>query len=125
MSGAVVVGIDGSPASAEALSLALREASLRGARVRAVHVWQGDEDAARRLLAGAVGDADVEQILVEAASPAAALAAIAEGAGLLVLGTRGRGGLHELLDGSISLDCRRLAACPVMVVTAPHYAAAP
>jgi nucleotide-binding universal stress UspA family protein len=116
----IVVGIDGSPASAEALHLALREARLRGARVRAVHVWHGDEAAARRLLADAVDGAPVEQVLIEDVSPAAAIARAAEGADLLVLGTRGRGGLHELLDGSVSFDCRRHAACPVMVVTAPH-----
>lgn len=125
MSGCVVVGIDGSAASAEALRLALREAEIRDACVRAIHVWRGDEAAARRLLAAAAGDAPVEQVLIESPSPAAALAEAAEGADLLVLGTRGRGGLHELLDGSISLDCRRLAACPVMVVTAPHYASTP
>ena len=121
----IVVGIDGSAASAAALGLALREAELRRATVQAIHVWVGDKGAARRLLAEAVGDAPVEQLLIESTSPAAALAAASEGADLLVLGTRGRGGLHELLDGSVSFDCRRLAACPVMVVTAPHYAAAP
>jgi nucleotide-binding universal stress UspA family protein len=121
----IVVGIDGSEASTEALRLALREARLRGAAVRAVHVWHGDEESARRLLEDAVAGAPVEPVLVESASPAAALAEAAEGAALLVLGTRGRGGLHELLDGSISFDCRKHAACPVMVVTAPHYASMP
>ena len=123
--GYIVVGIDGSAASAEALRLALREAEIRDASVRAIHVWYGDEAAARRLLADTVGEAPAEQVLIESPSPAAALANASEGADLLVLGTRGRGGLHELLDGSISLDCRRLAAAPVMVVTAPHYASAP
>jgi nucleotide-binding universal stress UspA family protein len=122
----VVVGIDGSEASLAALRLALREARLRGTNLRAVHVWHEDEDEARSLLTEAVAtipndDAvTVEQVLVESASPAAALADAAESAALLVLGTRGRGGLHELLDGSVSFDCRRHAACPVMVVTAPH-----
>ena len=127
MTGPIVVGVDGSSASAEALRLGLREARLRAARVRAVHVWHGDEEQARRLLAGAVaavageaGDVEVEQVLHEDVSAAAALAEESVGAALLVLGTRGRGGLHELLDGSISFDTRRHAACPVMIVTAPH-----
>jgi len=128
----VVVGIDGSEAAAEALRLALREARLRRTSLRAVHIWQRHEDEARRLLADAVDAAadeaagiDVEQVLRRDGSPAAGLAEEARGADLLVLGTRGRGGLHELLDGSVSLDCRKHAACPVMVVTAPHFASAP
>jgi nucleotide-binding universal stress UspA family protein len=123
----VVVGIDGSDASVEALRLALREARLRGTTLRAVHVWHDDEDEARSLLAGAIdavagetAGIDVEPVLRRSSSPATALAEEAEHADLLVLGTRGRGGLHELLDGSVSFDCRRHAACPVMVVTAPH-----
>jgi len=130
--GDVVVGVDGSPASVEALRLALREARLRDLPVRAVHVWYSDEEAARRLLADAVdaaaGETEgvrVEQVLRENASAAAALAEEAEDAELLVLGTRGHGGLHELLDGSVSFDCRRQASCPVMVVTAPHVSALP
>jgi nucleotide-binding universal stress UspA family protein len=125
--GFVVVGIDGSDAAAEALRLALREARLRRTTLRAVHVWHRDESEARRLLADAIDAAadesagiDVEQILCRNNSPAAAIAEAAEGADLLVLGTRGPGGLHELLDGSVSFDCRRHAACPVMVVTAAH-----
>ena len=126
----VVVGIDGSDAAAEALRLALREAKLRGTTLRAVHVWHRDEDEARRLLADAIESAadeaasvDVELVLRESGSPARTLADEAEHADLLVLGTRGPGGLHELLDGSVSFDCRRAAACPVMVVTAPHISA--
>ena len=126
----VVVGIDGSDAAAAALRLALREAKLRGTTLRAVHVWHEDEHEARRLLADAITAAedeaagiDVEQVLRRNASPAAALAEEATGADLLVLGTRGPGGLHELLDGSVSFDCRKHAACPVMVVTAPHVSA--
>jgi nucleotide-binding universal stress UspA family protein len=125
----VVVGIDGSQASIEALRLAVREARLRGTSLRAVYVWHDDEDRARSLLAGtidAVADetagVEVEPLLCRSSSPAAALADAAAGAELLVLGTRGRGGLHELLDGSVSFDCRRRATCPVMVVTAPHKA---
>ena len=123
----VVVGIDGSKAAAAALRLALREAKLRGTTLRAVHVWHRDEDVARRLLADAIDAAedevagiDVEPVLCKSSSPATALADEAERADLLVLGTRGPGGLHELLDGSVSFDCRRRATCPVMVVTASH-----
>ena len=39
MSGAIVVGVDGSEASGEALRWAAEEARLRSARVIAVHAW--------------------------------------------------------------------------------------
>ena len=35
----IVIGVDGSPAAKEALRYGLHEASIRGTRVRAVHVW--------------------------------------------------------------------------------------
>ncbi|MGZ8688305.1 MAG: universal stress protein, partial [Gaiellaceae bacterium] len=35
----IVVGVDSSKSSKEALQLALHEASMRGTRVRAVHAW--------------------------------------------------------------------------------------
>lgn len=39
MAGTIVVGVDGSPASREALRFAAEEARLRGARLVAVHAW--------------------------------------------------------------------------------------
>lgn len=39
MAGTIVVGVDGSAASHEALRWAAQEASLRGARLVAVHAW--------------------------------------------------------------------------------------
>ncbi|MGH3135816.1 MAG: universal stress protein [Gaiellaceae bacterium] len=39
MSGVIVVGVDGSAASHEALRWAAQQADLRGARLVAVHVW--------------------------------------------------------------------------------------
>ncbi len=39
MAGTIVVGVDGSDASREALRWAAEEAGLRGARLVAVHVW--------------------------------------------------------------------------------------
>jgi nucleotide-binding universal stress UspA family protein len=47
-----------------------------------------------------------------------ALIASAEGADLLVVGARGRGGLPGLLLGSASLTCAQRAPCPVAVVPA-------
>lgn len=39
MAGTIVVGVDGSPASKEALRWAAEEAGIRGARLLAVHAW--------------------------------------------------------------------------------------
>lgn len=39
MSGTIVIGVDGSAASNEALRWAVQEAALRGARLVAVHAW--------------------------------------------------------------------------------------
>ncbi|MFI8100972.1 universal stress protein [Streptomyces sp. NPDC086023] len=49
-----------------------------------------------------------------------ALNRAAEGAGMLVLGSRGRGGFTSLLLGSASRACAATAPCPVVVV--PHAA---
>jgi nucleotide-binding universal stress UspA family protein len=83
------------------------------------------EDAARRLLADAVSEAAgealdvrIEQVLREDHAPASALVAEARDvdADLLVVGSRGLGGLREFLLGSVSHACCQHAHCPVLVV---------
>lgn len=147
MSGRIVVGVDGSPASKLALSWALDEARLRGDSVVAVHAWmhpfpatsgfpgglvapvddnmvEAVRTADEHLLEGVVSDANthdakVEQRLVE--GPAAwTLIEQAEGAELLVVGSRGHGGFAGVLLGSVSQRCAHYAPCPVMVVRAPE-----
>lgn len=137
----IVVGIDGSPASVQALRWAVDEARLRGAVVRVVHAWSfpfhdgeiahlaGESahdalklaaertvDAVLHEVAGSDGTA-IEQIIVEA-PPAQALIAAAHEADLLVVGSRGRGGFASLLLGSVSYQCALHAACPVVIVRA-------
>ena len=136
----IVAGVDGSEGSKEALRFALAEATLRGATVRAVHAWSlpiafggpymppqpydGTElqDQARASL-----DADVDEVLregspvdvervVERGSPADVLVHAAEGADMLVVGSRGHGGFAGLLLGSVSQQCAQHAPCAVVIV---------
>ena len=132
----IVVGIDGSPPAERALDWAIGEAQRRAASLHLVAAWlypmalgyaftttvadvrQSAQDAIDRALAHISEDAPgvaangetVEQ------QPAPALVAAAEGADLLVVGSRGRGGFEGLLLGSVSQYCTRHATCSVVVV---------
>jgi len=50
------------------------------------------------------------------AGPVKTLIALSQDARMLVVGSRGRGGLSGMLLGSVSEKCVRHAACPVLVV---------
>ena len=135
----IVVGIDGSPASAKALRWAVEEARLRGAAVRAVYAWSfpfrdGEiahlaaeaahdplEQEAKRLAENAVrmavgGDVDAIERVVTEKPAVQALTEAARDADLLVVGSRGRGGFAGLLLGSVSHQCAQHAPCPVVIV---------
>lgn len=140
--GKVVVGVDGSGPSRDALRWALREAELRGAPVQVVHAWRypvmtyapgvlppptyahADLEAeARRVLdatvdavtGGAPATPPVERLVVEGAA-ADQLTRRAGPADLLVVGHRGRGGFMGLLLGSVAEQCSAHARCPVVIV---------
>jgi len=139
----VVVGVDGSKGSVAALKLALSEAKLRGANVKAVAAWnvpvaayesgwaaapldpRAFEEAAASTLDSTLAAADgsaagvaVNRIVREGQA-ADVLVAEAREADLLVVGSRGLGGFRGLLLGSVSQQCAHHAACPVMIVP-PH-----
>ncbi|MBL7488000.1 universal stress protein [Frankia sp. AgB1.9] len=133
----IVVGVDGSQASVDALVWAADEAALRRAPLRVAHVWEpvptflaaqisrGDEaarEAARAVLeqsvsAGLAGrpGLQVDTSLIEG-TPAHSLINAAAHAQLLVVGGRGCGGFAQLLLGSTSSQCLLHAACSVAVV---------
>src|SRR6202167_5281613 len=137
----IVVGVDGSPTSRAALRWAVRQAKFTGGTVDAVLAWeipmvlqsygwapvyveeQGDFKADARktldtVISQEVGAADSQQgrSLVVNGHPAQALIDAADGADLLVVGSRGHGSFAEALLGSVSQHCVHHAYCPVRVI---------
>lgn len=132
----IVVGVDGSASSIEALRAAEGLASATGARVDAVACWyvqsfaEGSyefdridfEGDTRRLLNDSLETAFGSEIpaIVSArlvnGAPRQALIKASEGADMLVVGRRGLGGIVGLLLGSVSSACVAHARCPVLVV---------
>jgi len=133
--GRVVVGIDGSPGADLALAHAAAEAARLG-DVLEVHAAYGSGyayltpseavESLKPLLDGASSRAhqvapEVPVVTVSHdGSPAEALIEASDGADLLVVGSRGRGGFVGLLLGSVSQQCVTHAHCPVTVVPPPR-----
>jgi len=133
----IVVGVDGSESSKNALRWAAAQAELTGAEIEVVTTWEypptlgwappypsdfdPDEDA-RKALQEAVDsvlgtDPRVKVTLtVTEGHPAIVLSTASRGAGLLVVGSRGHGAFAGMLLGSVSEYCAAHAACPVVVV---------
>jgi nucleotide-binding universal stress UspA family protein len=140
----IVVGVDGSAHSIVALRYALRAARAGDAVVRAVEVWhvpslayglgavptsnladdfrEGAETILGEALAAVADEIDgvTVQRVVREGDPGHVLVAESEGAQQLVVGSRGHGGIGELVLGSVSHYCCRHAHCPVTVI--PHTA---
>jgi nucleotide-binding universal stress UspA family protein len=126
--GAVVVGADGSAESSAAISFAFEEAALRDAALLAVCALAdtpGSLGGARQIeeqfeLAVARGEKAYPEVTalrqIAHGAPRAALLAAAQGAQMLVVGARGRGGLRGMRLGSVSQAVLRHAPCPVGVV---------
>jgi nucleotide-binding universal stress UspA family protein len=132
----IVVGVDGSRSSGQALRWAARQAGLTGGEVHAVTTWHlpGTSgwdtvlddvdwaDNARQTLATALQEAltpaEVQRIHrhVVQGHPARVLVDSAADADLLVVGSRGHGGFTGMLLGSVSLHVIAHAACPVLIV---------
>ncbi len=138
--GDVVVGVDGTPAGEAAIAFAFEQASLQGRGLVAVHTWT--DSVLEAALAGDTSMVDFNplqrqayELLAERLAgwqekypdvrvhrevvrdrPATALLRYAEGAALVVVGTRGRGGFRGLVLGSSSQHLLYHAPCPVAVV---------
>ncbi len=127
-----LVGVDGSPTSHHALHWALAHAAHRDVIVTAIQCWeplQGSPDDPRpdeqlraveqRLddLRSELGPAAAELGTSAAyGNPVSVLLDHAEDGGLLVLGTRGKGGFQRLLVGSVSLQTATHAPVPVAII---------
>ncbi|MFE4965274.1 universal stress protein [Streptomyces sp. NPDC056660] len=133
----VVVGVDGSSSSYGALRWAVRYAGLVGGTVEAVAVWELpglagwsgpavdmdiDEEEARdrmrRELTDVLGADEAGALTTHLVhgNPTDVLLRAAEGAEVLVVGSRGRGGFARALLGSVSMHVSQHASCPVVIV---------
>ncbi|WP_344439732.1 universal stress protein [Kitasatospora nipponensis] len=131
----VLAAIDTPERSGAAAHWAAAEALRRGAPLRLLHAWpnsgNGDQllladlrEAARRMLDGLADELRAAHPGVEVATSVVAGAAVdallraATECELLVLGTRGLGGFHGLLVGSVSLSTVGRCDTPVVLVRA-------
>lgn len=138
--GKIIVGVDGSELSVEALRQAQRLAVALGSNVEACACWEfpagreayemmGDEGfghKAGEMLDDALTQAfgperprNVRARLVHGA-PRPSLIDGSKHAAMLVLGRRGHGGFGGLLLGSVTSVCVAHAHCPVLVVHPPE-----
>jgi nucleotide-binding universal stress UspA family protein len=142
LSGPVLVGIDGSPASEQATAIAFDEASWRGAELVALYAWtdaevpdlpsrewtgltriswsalqsEAEETLSERL-AGyreRYPDVTVQKVVVPN-HPARHLLERSESAQLVVVGSHGRGGFEGMLLGSVSTALVQQVHTPIIV----------
>jgi len=133
----IVVGVDGSEPSLNALRWAAEQARMTGATLRVLTTWQvatgtgwvptfpvdyDPQEVARQALdeavtetLGADPDVAVERIVKEGHAAPVLLAA-AKDADLLVVGSHGHGAFAGMLIGSVSEHLVRHAPCAIVVV---------
>ena len=142
--GRIVVGVDGSESSRDALRWAKTQADLTGAELVVVTAWSfpiaayptlvgyvpmGDafdlevqsRSALESVVKETLGDVPVTYEVIEG-HPANVLVDAAQDAQLVVVGSRGHGGFVGSLIGSISQHVVAHAPCPVVVVRHPKKA---
>ncbi len=144
--GRIVVGVDGSEGSKEALRWAAQQAELTGADLEAIITWEyptfygwvpaypDDLDLASLAeqaltdaldaVFGAQRPARLRTRVVEGHA-ARLLVEASAGADLLVVGSRGYGGFTDALLGSVSTYCVHHARSPIMVIRPPGHDRAP
>ncbi|GAA5229122.1 universal stress protein [Paeniglutamicibacter antarcticus] len=136
----IIVGVDGSEASIEALKQAKSLSGPLGAEIEAMGCWDyprmydrylmmdigGFKESAEKVLDEAVTRAvgpesfDSVRITLVQGDPRSALIEASKNADMLIVGRRGMGGLKGLLVGSVSSAAIAQSECPVLVVRAPE-----
>ncbi|MDQ2797377.1 MAG: universal stress protein [Actinomycetota bacterium] len=142
--GHVVVGVDGSDASTEAVGYAFARAAQRDVPLTVLHAWQSDYVAG--VISGLAAEETTAQLADEemavasesmagwrdkfpdvqvshrvvASNPIQALVDESKTASLLVVGSRGRGTITGALLGSIGHGVLHGSLCPVAVVKSGH-----
>jgi nucleotide-binding universal stress UspA family protein len=123
-----VIGVDGSPGAARAADLTSALAAGLGAKVLVTHVTEGspaddEPDAVLAAAAAIIGSERIAVTRVRAAADAGVAGALrseaeAFGAGMLIVGRRGRSALQRLVLGGVSERLLHIAPCPLLIV--PH-----
>jgi len=134
----IVVGVDGSDPSLDALRWAAGQAQLTGATLRAIMTWhvpminygaampgsieadvtRDSKEALDQVVRDVLGPTPTATVVAEVVEghPAEVLVRASEGADLLVVGSRGHGAFKGMMLGSVSTHCVSNASCPVVVV---------
>ena len=131
----VVVGVDGSIQSKQALRWATHFAAMTGARLDVVGAWEYPTSYGWAPMAGWDPETEMEKgltetvdevfgterpadmrLLVREGNASKVLLDASNGALMLIVGSRGHGGFAGLLLGSISTAVAEHATCPVLVV---------
>jgi len=146
VNGHIVVGIDGSESSCEALAWAAEYARMTGSVLEAVYAWlpptvafavplfvdlapleRESKRLPRKIVEQVLGDdPDVDVIARTARGNAAeVLVKASKHAELLVVGSLGLGGLKGMMLGSVGHHCAAHSHCPVVIVHHEHKHARP
>ncbi|WP_347110841.1 universal stress protein [Paenarthrobacter sp. S56] len=136
----VVVGADGSELSQRAVDFAAAEADMEGQELTVVHAYSAPDpvtdaglaptDLGKLMdeqehiilsetvagLSSSYPDLMINKVLEPSKDPVRALLDASEGARLLVMGSRGRGGFARLLLGSTAHGVLTHLPCPTVVV---------
>ncbi len=133
----IIVGVDGSESSKNALRWAARLAPSLNATIHAIVAWEypivfgleggipgiwKPDETAKEILSNTLDSVFGKERpaglkgSISQGHPTFVLLDASEGAEMLIVGSRGLGGFKGLLLGSVSSSCAEHAKCPVLVV---------